>query len=255
MHRLDKIALGVCVAGAALILGVISYTPPSHASKVDYEKSVVLLSVGGMHGSGVIIDNRRIITAAHVAKEARPNGKMDVRLGDNIFTTATVLWFDAVTDTALLIADGPLPDAQPANLVCSEPDAVVGEQLEAVGNPLGFFNLHTWGRVARNTETYDLDEEHQGTIALIADLTIAPGSSGGPAFTVHHTLAGITNAMASFVLHGGMLPTPALFPLAYVIPKSVICHQLVIGHPVPTFAPVTVAALPFNIMPKTKGPK
>lgn len=254
MQILDKVVYGVSVgmilSGIALV--GIGYGMKTYEAKAPYERSVVFIGVDHMHGTGVIIGNQLVVTAGHVAKAARPDGSMDVKLGDH-FTTGTVRWYDVASDTALLSLDKPLAGSVAADLSCNTSDAVVGDELETVGNPLNFTNLHTWGRVAKNKEAYDIDADHHALVALIGDMTIAPGNSGGPAFTNRHTIAGITNAIASFVV-GGMFP--AFFPLTYIVPKSVICHQLSIQHPEPVFEPAPVAAAPIapplNIVPKPK---
>lgn len=205
------------LACAVVASGIAFLTVPA-----NLERSVVMVSNAVGHGTGVYIGHGQVITAGHVAKEADVNGKLTVKLG-NKTAVATVAWFDEDADVALLKIDLPLAGMTAARLSCSSPDVRVGDELEAIGDPLGFINLHTWGRVAAGV----LEREDVGKkqVNLIADLTIAPGNSGGPVFS-RGELVGITVAMASTMLQIGPLPAPALFPLSYIIPKSVICKGL-----------------------------
>lgn len=190
--------------------------------------TVVLVQVSEGHGSGVYLGNGQVLTAAHVAKSA-PGGVVSVVFKKSTYS-ARVVWFDENTDTALLTIQPHIVGMAAARLVCSMPDVKVGDAVTAIGNPLQLVNMQTWGRVGGFTN-YNFGETDKPEVkAIVADMTLAPGNSGGPAFS-HGVLAGITNALLA---QGGIIGGH-LFAETLIIPRSVICHQLVSKHPEPKF--------------------
>lgn len=212
----------------ALLVGAFFYCDRTIKAP-NLEASVVMVSNATGHGTGVYIGNGQVITAAHVVKEAGVDGKMVIKLGDKS-VPATVVWYDEDADVGLLKLDMPMLNLHAAWLACSMPDVVVGDELEAIGDPLGFVDLHTWGHVALGVQKRTDNGKDQ--INLIADLTIAPGNSGGPVFTRSGRVAGITVALSSTMIMGMY---PALFALTYIIPTSVICSELAAPHDAPKF--------------------
>lgn len=220
----------LAVAVAACASAVVVNLP--HYQHHNDEKTVVMVSFVNDdgtpkgHGTGVYIGNGRVLTAAHVAKEAPAGGKVAIQLGDGPAVAGTVQWYSTDNDVGLILLDAPLAGVQVARLSCSTPDPVVGTALESIGDPLDFINLHTWGRVAAPVAN------HEKLNSFIVDLTIAPGNSGGPVFNWEHELVGIAVAMASTTMSGMF---PVMFPLAYIVPKSIICHELSVAHDAPVF--------------------
>ena len=212
---------------AVVAIGSLMIHDRINASRAfNKDNSVVEVDVDAGHGSGFYIGNGQIITAAHVAKDANKDGKVMIKFHDQR-VSGTVRWFDEVADVALITLDNTLPGLQAANMACSEPDPAVGDGVEAIGFPLNLQNVHTRGRVAAPVMTHE-----DKMLAFLADLTIAPGNSGGPVFTAHGTIAGLADAVASTTLAMVHL---VLFPIAYIVPKSVICKELLQKHDAPTF--------------------
>jgi S1-C subfamily serine protease len=212
---LKALLFGVLFISTGVAAEIFIKTPDSNP-----EASVVMVEFTGGHGSGVYIGNGTVITAAHVIKGAGEGGvALSTPSGGKI--PGHVEWSSEADDVAVItFYEGVrLKGLAPAKLACSEPDVAVGDELEVIGNPLSLLNVHTWGRVAAPVQDRMLGIKGVQR-NFIADLTVAPGNSGGPAFTTRHTIAGIVVALMSFPMN---MANIALIPLTYIIPKSVVC--------------------------------
>lgn len=187
------------------------------APPVLFAGPAVMVEVNEGHGSAVHIGHGLFITAAHVAKMAE-NGKFKVTTDLGTTFEADVLWINERYDVALIRAANPEP-IKAARLACGAPELAVKAPVEIVGNPLNLRNIHTWGVVARSI----FDTGNTPRTVFIADITIAPGNSGGPVFDEHGNLVGIVSAMAAAPM-GPM--SVSLIALSYIVPASTICTLL-----------------------------
>jgi serine protease Do len=124
-------------------------------------------------GSGVIIDkDGQILTNAHVVDGA---ASLTVTLDSGTKSTARILGLDPVLDIALLRVDNgaPLPAAR-----LGDSSAVkVGEEVVAIGNPIGLDQTMTRGIVSGlNRLLPGVSDEPM----IQTDAPINPGNSGGP---------------------------------------------------------------------------
>lgn len=170
--------------------------------------STVMLSDldGTGHGSGVHIGGGLVLTAAHVV-----TGADAMELSDSLKRKqkATVLWASKAYDVALVrIDDANAIAASPLNCHAA-PD--IGAKVAALGNPLNLTFVRTWGRVGTGVE-----ERGPWKRAFVADLTVAPGMSGGPVFNSQDEVIGLTVGITSM---GGLSP----FPFTYIVPASAVC--------------------------------
>lgn len=168
---------------------------------------IVSDSVGG-HGSGVHIGNGYILTAAHVVEQYPVMNITDDR-GDK--RTGVVLWSNKDYDVALIQVDD-VAHINSSPLACHSP-LTIGDNVAAVGSPLNLQFVHLWGRVASN-----IGEHAPWKLAFVADLTIAPGSSGGPLYNKSGEVIGLTVGVASM--------GPVLIPISYIVPSAAICKLL-----------------------------
>lgn len=145
-------------------------------------------------GSGVIIDaDGFILTNAHVIQ---PNGEIQVQLGDGRNAVARLVNIDPTNDVALLKirAEQPLPAAP----LGTSSDVMVGENVIAIGNPLGNASTVTAGIVSSLFRDVRLPEgggERFRDIIQI-DAPINPGNSGGPLLNMRGEVIGINWAIA-----------------------------------------------------------
>ncbi len=147
-------------------------------------------------GSGVIISaDGTIITNNHVVSGA---STITVRLTDGTEYAATVLGADSDSDIAVIkISAENLPFA-----LIGDSDALkVGEEIVAVGNPLGELGgTVTNGIVSALSRDVSIDGTEMTLIQTNAALN--PGNSGGGLFNMYGELVGIVNAKSSTTASG-----------------------------------------------------
>lgn len=99
-----------------------------------------------------------------------------------------VLWFDRLTDFALLAVDLPRHHGLPKGLVSSGHVAPrIGEEVHAIGNPAHLRQIVTRGIVSGRYHDGDAPQ-------LLIDMHIHPGNSGGPLLDSRGRLVGLVSA-------------------------------------------------------------
>jgi serine protease Do len=124
-------------------------------------------------GSGVVIErDGHLLTNAHVVDGA---ASLSVTLDSGARTPARVLGMDTVTDLALLRIE--TPSALPAARLGDSSALHVGDEVVAIGNPMGLEQTMTRGIVSGlNRILPGLAEQPM----IQTDAPINPGNSGGP---------------------------------------------------------------------------
>ena len=139
-------------------------------------------------GSGFIISkDGYIVTNHHVIEDAN---KITVTLYDGKAYEATLVGSDANSDVAVLKIDA---DNLTPVTIGSSTELVVGDEVAAIGNPLGelTFSL-TKGVVSALDRTVTI--ENKVMTLIQTDTAINSGNSGGALFNMYGEVVGITNA-------------------------------------------------------------
>ncbi|WP_089246548.1 S1C family serine protease [Rhodococcoides kyotonense] len=153
-------------------------------------------------GSGVVIDGAGyIVTNNHVISMAATNpgsATLQVTFSDGTKVPAQIVGRDTKTDLAVLKTDvGNLTVAELGNSA----DVQVGEDVVAVGSPLGLNKTVTRGIVSALDRPVRLSGEGTDTDAVIdavqTDAAINPGNSGGPLIDAEGRVIGINSAIRS----------------------------------------------------------
>ncbi|SDQ65061.1 S1C family serine protease [Quadrisphaera sp. DSM 44207] len=181
--------------------------------------SVVTIQVSdgatGGEGTGVVLDAEgRVLTNNHVATAAGSDAEIRIVLSDGRVHSASVVGTDPSTDLAVLQVEDAPDDLVPATFGDSE-QVVVGQQVMALGNPLGLSDTVTTGIVsaldrpvttqAETSSTDPFDRSGQTpsqtepvvTNAIQTDAAINPGNSGGPLVDAAGQVIGINSSIAS----------------------------------------------------------
>lgn len=145
-------------------------------------------------GSGMIISkDGYVLTNNHVVEGAE---KLTVMTTSGEEYDATVIGADEVNDVALLKIEG---DEDFPTVSIGDSDKIeVGEQVCAIGNPLGeLTNTLTVGYVSALDR--EISESSTGTTINMfqTDCAINSGNSGGPIFDMNGNVVGITTAKYS----------------------------------------------------------
>ena len=142
-------------------------------------------------GSGFIIsENGYVVTNYHVAEGAT---KLTVILHNGTEYDAKLVGYDAANDVAVLKVEAV---GLPFVKLGSSDDLIVGDQVVAIGNPLGeLTNTLTVGYVS----AMDRDISTGGALInmIQTDAAINSGNSGGPLFNMKGEVVGITTAKYS----------------------------------------------------------
>lgn len=151
-------------------------------------KSVVLIRTPVGQGSGFLFNNQNtIVTNYHVVTDETD---IQIEYYDRTRTSATTIGSDPYSDIAVLDVNTSPSDTQP--LIFTNQSVSIGEQVVAIGNPLGLTDSLSVGYISQVNRTLDIEPIIIPVLQL--DLTIAPGSSGGPLLDMYGNLVGITNA-------------------------------------------------------------
>jgi S1-C subfamily serine protease len=158
-----------------------------------YQKSVVTVWSEIGSGTGFIVDSAGLVmTNQHVIG---PSELVSVQFDAKRKVAAKVLAYDAGRDVAVLYADlSAFPGASAAPLATATTGrelAVEGERVFTIGSPLGLKKIITSGIVSKVEAR-----------AIISDVNINHGNSGGPLFNSLGEVIGIT----TFLVPGGNGP-------------------------------------------------
>ena len=155
------------------------------------------LSNGTAKGSGVIVSAKGyIVTNNHVISGAQ---QIQVTLSNGQMYTAQVVGTDTTTDLAVIKLDNPPSDLKAVEFADSDKLAV-GEDVMAIGNPLGYDDTATTGIVSALNRPVTVTDDSGSDIvtnAVQIDAAINPGNSGGPTFNAAGQVIGINSSIAS----------------------------------------------------------
>ena len=188
-------------------------------------------------GSGVIISSEGyIITNHHVIEGA---DRITVRLTDGTEFSAALVGTDEKTDIAVIRIDPGTRKLTVAVLGASY-DLVVGEDVVAIGNPLGALDgTVTEGMVSATARQIKVGN-HVMTL-LQTSAPVNPGNSGGGLFNLAGELVGIVNAKVSAENVEGLgfaVPVDTV----YKVVLELIHFGYVRGRPALDFAVVDISS-------------
>ena len=191
VEALPVIEAGGAAPGAGSISAVAQRVLPS----------VVYISVeqsGGPAGVGsgfVVREDGYIVTNNHVVEAAADGGSVQVELADDEVVEAEIIGRDVPYDIAVLKVDrsglAALPFGESADLV-------VGQQVVAVGAPLGLDSTVTAGIVSALNRPVTTGRGSGSSFinAIQTDAAINPGNSGGPLVDLSGRVVGVNSAIA-----------------------------------------------------------
>ncbi len=175
----------------------IHLTPSQiYATNVDAVVSVSCLvntgfTSGYSTGSGFLItEDGYVLTNAHVVEQA---SEIHIMTYDGREIAAKLIGKDSLNDVALLKVEG---NNFPHVTLGSSANVTVGEQVAAIGNPLGSLSFSlTVGYVSAKDRI--VNTEGTSTNMIQSDVAINSGNSGGPLFNMAGQVIGITSAKYS----------------------------------------------------------
>ena len=166
-------------------------------SKIKNAGSTIFLKDGASQlglGTGVIVsENGYILSNEHVTGSKYSNCYVTLENGRSY--TANVVWSDSNLDLSICkISVKNLPYA----ILGDSNNVHVGEQVYAIGNPIGyeFQRTVTAGIISATNRTVRIDENDQSVYMedlIQTDATINPGNSGGPLINLDGNVVGITS--------------------------------------------------------------
>ena len=161
------------------------------------QKSVVLIQTDVATGSGFILsEDGYVVTNYHVVGDGK---EINVVLWNSAVHKATLVGQDENNDIALLKMSG---SGFQAVTLGSSDALIVGDQVAAIGNPLGeLTSTLTVGYVSAKER--DVSTESATISMLQTDCAINSGNSGGPLFNMKGEVVGITSAKYSGMSSSG----------------------------------------------------
>jgi len=235
---------------AAPVVQADATAPNWSVTAAAVSPSVVAITVtsgqSGGQGSGVIFDTKgHILTNNHVVAAGGQGSKITVTLNDKRTYDATVVGTDPSTDLAVIALTNAPSDLRAIAL--GDANAIkVGDQVMAVGNPLGLAGTVTTGIVsALNRPVTTSDQQQQQsdpfgqqqsttepvvTNAIQTSAAINPGNSGGALVNANGQLIGINSAIASLGSSGGSSSQSGNIGIGFGIPVNEarsIANQLI----------------------------
>jgi len=178
-----------------------------------YGEAVVKVSSPAGMGSGFFInEDGFVITNYHVIeKETKIEVTMFEKAADGFekkaFKKVKIVAINPFVDLALLKVEG-LGESNVTFAYLGDMDrAKVGEQVFAIGNPLGLERTVTDGVISTRNRAFE------GLVYVQTNADINPGNSGGPLFNLAGEVIGVTNM--GYIFFGG---------LGFAIPVNYVKH-------------------------------
>ena len=194
--KIGSINTGVSVSGSPLA-SAEGLTPAQvYAKNVNsvvmiHNKITTMGQTGTSTGSGFILSEDGYVVTNHHVVEGE--GKLSVTLADGQSFAATLIGSDDTNDVALLKVEA---TGLQAVTLGSSSDLIVGDQVVAIGNPLGeLTSTLTVGYVSAKER--DVNTDGFAINMLQTDAAINSGNSGGPLFNMKGEVVGITTAKYS----------------------------------------------------------
>ena len=206
LHRLKYVMLSLSLLPAILLLSNsyrdLCFTDTCRAEHGS-RSAVTLITLDKMSsGSGVFVDTKYIITAAHVVDVG------DKMLLRNRKGLAYVIWRDDTMDIAVLY----YPRGNSDHVTMGNSDELlVGDLVYSVSSPLGVVfleNSFSTGKIMH--ETSFTTTTSSLPIFIMTDLTITHGSSGGAVYNMHNEIVGLVD----FIIVGTGFSF--IIPISYV---------------------------------------
>jgi S1-C subfamily serine protease len=149
-------------------------------------------------GSGFVIDKSgHIVTNFHVIEGA---DEVEVSFSNGEELSASVVGSDPSTDIAVLKVDAESRALRVLTLGNSD-QLEVGDEVVAIGNPLGYERTMTAGIVSALGRVIEAPDEFQIDEVIQTDAPINSGNSGGPLLDAAGRVVGVNTQIAS--LTGG----------------------------------------------------
>ena len=222
---------------AAPVVQANASAPNWSVTAAAVSPSVVAITVtsgqSGGQGSGVIFDTKgHILTNNHVVAAGGQGSQISVTLSDKRTYDATVVGTDPSTDLAVIKLTNAPTDLKAMAL--GDANAIkVGDQVMAVGNPLGLAGTVTTGIVSALNRPVTTTDQRQGdpfgqqsagepvvTNAIQTSAAINPGNSGGALVNASGQLVGINSAIASLGSSGGSSSQSGNIGIGFAIPVN-----------------------------------
>jgi len=151
-----------------------------------------MVSLNGL-GSGVLISNDKVLTAAHLV-QAADRTMIEFSRGELI--PARVIGSALSADIALLQLEHSPSGAAPVTLGNSD-KLDVGDQIFVVGAPYGLSRTLTAGHVSGRHLLNERSENTSGVEFLQTDAAVNSGNSGSPLFNLDGEVMGIVSNIMS----------------------------------------------------------
>ena len=151
-----------------------------------------MVSLNGL-GSGFLISNDKVLTAAHLV-QAADRTMVEVSRGELIPARVTGSSFSA--DIALLQLEHSPAKAAPVTL-CNSDKLDVGDQIFVVGAPYGLSRTLTAGHISGRHSLDERDTKTTPVEFLQTDAAINSGNSGSPVFNLDGEVMGIVSNIMS----------------------------------------------------------
>ena len=208
------------VYACLFILAACSSDSNREQAALDAVVIVYTTAQGSAHGSGVVIGQGLILTAGHVSRGRETF--IAFRDGEIVAGKEVKVALEGpAPDLALVYA--PTGDREAVSVRCTP--VVVGEPLFVAGHPVVARWVMMWGKVASTDLLEDGNRESIGEEGsyFIAQLPVAPGSSGGPVFDSDGNLVGIATALLNAPMPMGFATIAVPTSLAIIQSPQTIC--------------------------------
>ncbi|MFE3458934.1 S1C family serine protease [Nocardiopsis aegyptia] len=194
------------------IAGVAQRVSPSVVSIQSADARI------GGGGSGFLIDGDRVVTNDHVSSVLEEDG-IRIEYSDGTLSDATVIGSDPSSDLAVLALDSPKDDVEALEFGDSD-QALVGDEVIAIGAPLGYAGTVTQGIISAVDRPVSSGEGPNASrfYAIQTDAAINPGNSGGPLVDSEGRVIGVNSMIVSMA--GYMGESTGNIGLGFAIPSN-----------------------------------